>query len=88
MYYLYMPNGGSGIGVAISDDPGGPFVDALGSTLISGGTPGVSDVDWIFDPACFVDDDGQAWTAHARSGSPRPARRRARVSPKSSLEEP
>lgn len=56
-----MPNGGSGIGVAVSDDPGGPFVDALGSTLISGGTPGVSDVDWIFDPACFVDDDGQAY---------------------------
>ena len=60
-YYLYIPNSGSGIGVAVSDDPGGPFVDPLGHALVTSSTPGVSDVDWLFDPACFVDDDGQGY---------------------------
>ena len=60
-YYLYFPNGGTNIGVAVADDPGGPFVDALGEPLIDRHTPGVEDVDWIFDPACFVDEDGQAY---------------------------
>lgn len=60
-YYLYFPNGGSSIGVAVSDNPAGPFVDAIGKPLITGSTPGVRDVDWVFDPTCFVDDDGQAY---------------------------
>jgi len=60
-YYLYIPNSGSGIGVAVADDPGGPFVDPLGSALVTKSTPGVTDVDWLFDPACLVDDDGQAY---------------------------
>ncbi|MFZ5895155.1 MAG: glycoside hydrolase family 43 protein [Myxococcota bacterium] len=60
-YYLYFPNGGSNIGVAVSDSPSGPFVDALGKPLITRLTPGVEDVEWIFDPTCFVDDDGQAY---------------------------
>ncbi|XXX74381.1 glycoside hydrolase family 43 protein [Sorangium sp. So ce134] len=60
-YYLYFPNSGSAIGVAVSDSPGGPFVDALGKPLIDKNTPGVRDVDWIFDPTVFVDDDGQAY---------------------------
>ncbi len=60
-YYLYFPNGGTNIGVAVSDNPGGPFVDALGGPLVDVHTPGVEDVDWVFDPACFVDTDGQAY---------------------------
>ncbi len=60
-YYLYFPNSGSGIGVAVSNSPAGPFEDALGKPLVSRNTPGVSDVEWVFDPACFVDDDGQAY---------------------------
>lgn len=60
-YYLYFPSSASGVGVAVSDNPGGPFVDALGHALVNKATPGVSDVDWVFDPACFVDDDGQAY---------------------------
>lgn len=60
-YYLYMPNSGSGIGVAVADDPGGPFVDPLGRPLLTPSTPGVEDVDWLFDPACFVDEDGQGY---------------------------
>jgi arabinoxylan arabinofuranohydrolase len=60
-YYLYFPDSGSGIGVAVADGPAGPFHDALGKPLIDGQTPGVADVDWIFDPTCFVDEDGQAY---------------------------
>ncbi len=60
-YYLYFPNGGDSIGVAVSDSPAGPFVDALGKPLITRSTPGVEDVEWVFDPSCFVDDDGQAY---------------------------
>lgn len=59
-YYLYMPNGGSSIGVAVSDDPGGPFVDPIGDALITKDYPN-SNVPWLFDPACFVDDDGQGY---------------------------
>lgn len=59
-YYLYMPNGGDNIGVAVADDPGGPFVDPLGKALITKSYPN-SNVPWLFDPACFVDDDGQGY---------------------------
>lgn len=60
-YYLYFPNGGDSIGVAVADKPSGPFVDALGKALITRSTPGVTDVEWVFDPTCFVDDDGQVY---------------------------
>lgn len=60
-YYLYMPDADRSIGVAVADDPGGPFVDPLGVPLITESTPGAEDVDWRFDPTCFVDDDGQGY---------------------------
>lgn len=59
-YYLYMPNGGSSIGVAVSDNPGGPFVDPIKKALITKDFPNAN-VPWLFDPACFVDDDGQGY---------------------------
>jgi len=59
-YYLYIPNSGSGIGVAVADEPGGPFVDPLGVALVTKSFPN-ADVPWLFDPACFVDDDGQGY---------------------------
>lgn len=59
-YYLYMPNGGSSIGVAVADEPGGPFVDPIGGALITKSYPNAN-VPWLFDPACFVDDDGQGY---------------------------
>src|ERR1043165_6689436 len=40
--YLYFGNGASSIGVATSSVPTGPFVDARGSALITGATPGAS----------------------------------------------
>ena len=60
-YYLYFPDQGNAIGVAVSDSPAGPFVDALGESLVNRRTPGVEEVEWVFDPMCFVDDDGQAY---------------------------
>lgn len=60
-YYLYFPNGASNIGVAVSDSPGGPFVDALGAPLVDRSFPGVEDVEWVFDPMVLVDDDGQPY---------------------------
>lgn len=60
-YYLYFPNTGENIGVAVGDTPVGPFQDPLGKALVSRSTPGVGDVEWVFDPACFIDDDGQGY---------------------------
>lgn len=54
-FYLYYPghygdrkNGGMHTGVAVSDSPTGPFVEALGQPLLRG----------AYDPAVFRDDDG------------------------------
>lgn len=60
--FLYFANGAATIGVATSSVPTGPFVDARGSALITGATPGASSpTQWLFDPGAFVDDDGQAY---------------------------
>ncbi len=59
-YYMYLTNGGSQLGVAVADDPAGPFVDPLNGGLLSKSFPN-SNVPWLFDPACFVDSDGQAY---------------------------
>lgn len=57
------PANAKAIGVAVSDNPTGPFVDARGSALISDKTtPGPNGWDDI-DPTVFVDDDGTAWLA-------------------------
>jgi beta-xylosidase len=66
-FYWYVAVGhktipGRAIGVAVSDSPTGPFVDARGSALISNDmTPYYkSDKDDI-DPTVLIDDDGQAY---------------------------
>jgi len=55
-FYWYVPvtkkTGGSAIGVAVSNSPTGPFVDAIGSPLIASSE---------IDPTVFIDDDGQAY---------------------------
>ncbi len=60
-YYVYFGNGGGSIGVMRSTSPTGPFTDPVGRAIITSSTPGVSGVTWIFDPAAFIDDDGQAY---------------------------
>jgi arabinoxylan arabinofuranohydrolase len=50
------------IGVAVSDSPTGPFVDARGSALITNDMTKETDIPWDdIDPAVFIDDDGQAY---------------------------
>lgn len=54
---------GKAIGVAVSDSPTGPFVDALGKALITNDmTTRWTGISWDdIDPAVFIDDDGQAY---------------------------
>jgi beta-xylosidase len=66
-YYLYttvdhktIP--GKAIGVAVSNSPTGPFVDARGSALVTNDMTHETPIGWDdIDPAVFVDDDGQAY---------------------------
>ncbi|MDP4181070.1 MAG: carbohydrate-binding protein [Bacillota bacterium] len=69
-YYMYFGNSGSGIGVAVSDSPAGPFKDAIGKALVNGSTPGVNPPSgfWCFDPGAFVDDNGQAYLYFGGNG--------------------
>ncbi|MDQ8203498.1 glycoside hydrolase family 43 protein [Pelagicoccus sp. SDUM812003] len=54
---------GKAIGVAVSDSPTGPFVDARGSALVTEqDTPSPYGWDDI-DPTVLIDDDGTAWMA-------------------------
>jgi len=57
--YLYIPNGGSGIGVATAVRPEGPFTG--GKSFISNNPANNTNVPWLFDPAGFVDTDGQGY---------------------------
>ena len=53
---------GKAIGVAVSDSPTGPFVDAIGKALVSNDMTKQSAIQWDdIDPAVFIDDDGQAY---------------------------
>lgn len=69
-FYLYVPvehddtHPGKAIGVAVSDKPTGPFVDARGSALITNqmtpkGTHSWEDI----DPTVLTDSDGASWIA-------------------------
>ena len=65
-YYYYttaqhgQPHVGKAIGVAVSDHPTGPFVDAIGKALvIDSDTPGRGWND--IDPTVWIDEDGTAW---------------------------
>ncbi len=54
---------GKAIGVAVSDTPTGPFVDARGSALVTNDmTTKWTNISWDdIDPTVFIDDDGQAY---------------------------
>lgn len=59
-FYLYFPDGGNSVGVAVADRIEGPYVDPLEKPLIDKSLPNCN-VQWLFDPAVFIDDDGQAY---------------------------
>ncbi len=63
-FFLYFADNGGGIGVVTSDSPVGPFVDELGHGLISRDMENCGNVEWLYDPAVRVDDDG----AHPMTG--------------------
>ncbi|MEO7494796.1 MAG: glycoside hydrolase family 43 protein [Massilia sp.] len=66
-YYFYAPVDhktipGFSIGVAVSDSPTGPFVDARGSALITNDMTTQTGITWDdIDPVVFVDPSGQAY---------------------------
>ncbi len=56
-FYLYAPvrqQGANVIGVAVADNPLGPYTDPIGKPLIPKGNG-------YIDPTIFIDDDGQAY---------------------------
>jgi arabinoxylan arabinofuranohydrolase len=56
-FYYYVPiriqGEPFGIGVGVADRPEGPYTDAIGKPLVTGGG--------YIDPSVFIDDDGQAY---------------------------
>ena len=53
---------GKAIGVAVSDNPIGPFKDAIGSALITNNMTTETKISWDdIDPTVFIDDDNQAY---------------------------
>ncbi|MDG5813643.1 family 43 glycosylhydrolase [Chitinispirillales bacterium ANBcel5] len=61
--YLYPCGAGGPVGVVTAPRPEGPFNDVHnGTALADRGDWCVNcNVDWLFDPAAFVDDDGQGY---------------------------
>ncbi|WKL58747.1 glycoside hydrolase family 43 protein [Asticcacaulis sp. ZE23SCel15] len=56
------PDTAMAIGVAVSDSPTGPFVDARGTALITNAMTPDAKHDWSdIDPTVFTDDDGTSW---------------------------
>lgn len=60
-FFLYFADAGGGIGVVSADSPVGPFTDPLGHGLIRRDMENCGNVEWLFDPAVLVDDDGEAY---------------------------
>lgn len=59
-YFFYAPVGGDKIGVAVSEQPDGGFVDARSDALVDKARDANAG-DEPIDPAVFVDKDGQAY---------------------------
>ncbi|MBR6760546.1 MAG: family 43 glycosylhydrolase, partial [Oscillospiraceae bacterium] len=60
-FFLYFANSAGGIGVLTADSPTGPWTDPIGKALVTKQTPNCGDVEWMFDPGVFVDDDGTGY---------------------------
>jgi len=54
--------GGKAIGVAVADNPRGPFKDAIGAALVTNSMTTETKITWDdIDPSVIIDDDGQAY---------------------------
>lgn len=62
-FYMYFANGASGIGVMTATSPTGPWTDPIKRPLINGSTPGIGQVNWLFDPGVVIDENGEGWLA-------------------------
>jgi beta-xylosidase len=62
-YYMYFSADGN-LGVAVSDQPKGPFKDALGKPLVAKGTF----TGQMTDPAVFTDEDGKSYLYFGQGG--------------------
>lgn len=61
-YYWYISTNWSGIGVAVSDRPKGPYKDALSKPLLTNDDCFASSHSWAcIDPAIYVDDGDTPW---------------------------
>lgn len=60
-FFIYFADSGNGIGVLEGDSPTGPFIDPLGAPLVSRAVPGCQKINWLFDPAVIVDEDGSGY---------------------------
>ncbi len=60
-FFLYFADSGNGIGVLEGESPTGPFVDPINGPLISRNVPTCAKINWLFDPAVIVDDDGNGY---------------------------
>ncbi len=61
-FYWYTSSNTTGIGVAVSNRPEGPYKDALGRALLTNeNSPGMWHSWRTIDPSVMIDDDGQAW---------------------------
>ena len=69
-YYLYFSTGDWGVGVAVSNRPGGDFQDAIGKALVDYRTEPQGIQKW--DPCVFIDDDGSAYLIVGECRLPKP----------------
>jgi len=60
-FFLYFANSGNGIGVITADSPTGPWTSPLNKLLIDRDTPNCANVEYLFDPGVFIDDDGKGY---------------------------
>jgi len=60
-FFLYFANSGNGVGVITADSPTGPWTSPLSKLLIDRSTPNCVDVEYLFDPGVFIDDDGKGY---------------------------
>ena len=64
-WYVTVEHGtfpGKSIGVAVSDNPTGPFKDVLGKAIITNDMTTQTNISWDdIDPSVIIDDDGQAY---------------------------
>jgi arabinoxylan arabinofuranohydrolase len=70
-FFLYWPNGGNGVGVVTANSPVGPWSAPLKKLLIDRDTPNCANVEFLFDPSVFIDDDGAGYLYFGGGGSGR-----------------